>query len=36
MTDINRNLNDEMLQVLHGLIRNWEHEVVEFKYHSFR
>ena len=31
MTDINRNLNNEMLEVLHGLIRNWEHEVVEFK-----
>ena len=31
MIDITRNLNEEMLQVLHGLIRNWEHEVVEFK-----
>ena len=31
MDDIDRNLNNEMLQILHGLIRNWEHEVVEFK-----
>ena len=32
MTDLERNnTNDELLQTLHGLIRNWEHEVVEFK-----
>ena len=27
----NPNKNTDLLQTLHGLIRNWEHEVVEFK-----
>ena len=31
MNYINHNVNDEMLQILNGLIHNWEHEVVEFK-----
>lgn len=31
MLDIDINMNGELLQILHGLIRNWEHEVVEFK-----
>lgn len=31
MLDIDINMNGELLQTLHGLIRNWEHEVVEFK-----
>jgi ATP-dependent DNA helicase RecG len=29
--DLDRTMNHELLQTLHGLIRNWEHEVVEFK-----
>ena len=31
MEDHNRNMYGELLQTLHGLIRDWEHEVVEFK-----
>ena len=31
MADLDRNMNEELLQTLHGLIRHWEHEVVEFK-----
>lgn len=31
MPDINNQINNELLKLLHGLIRNWEHEVVEFK-----
>jgi ATP-dependent DNA helicase RecG len=28
---IDKKLNDEMLEILHGLINNWENEVIEFK-----
>jgi len=31
MTSISRELNDELLQTLHGLIQNWENEIAEFK-----
>ena len=31
MADLDRIMNNELLQTLRGLIRNWEHEVVEFK-----
>jgi ATP-dependent DNA helicase RecG len=31
MTALDRKMNDELLNTLHGLIRDWEHEVVEFK-----
>jgi len=31
MTDFDRNMNDDLLLTLRGLIRNWENEVVEFK-----
>jgi len=31
MADLDRKLNDELLETLRGLIRHWEHEVVEFK-----
>jgi len=31
MADFDRNINEELLHTLRGLIRNWEHEVVEFK-----
>ena len=31
MTNLDRNINEELLQTLHGLIFNWENEVVEFK-----
>ena len=31
MDDLDHTMNNELLQTLHGLIRNWEHEVVEFK-----
>jgi len=32
MADFQRNnINEDLLQILRGLIRNWEHEVVEFK-----
>jgi len=31
MADLDRTMNEELLQTLHGLIRHWEHEVVEFK-----
>ena len=31
MADFERSINEELLQTLRGLIRNWEHEVVEFK-----
>ena len=31
MDDLDTKRNDEMLQILQGLIRNWEHEIVEFK-----
>jgi len=30
-TDIKKNENNELLQLLHGLICNWEYEIVEFK-----
>ena len=31
MSDNDSKMNDELLGLLNGLIRNWEHEVVEFK-----
>jgi ATP-dependent DNA helicase RecG len=31
MDYIDRDMNNEMLKLLNGLINNWEHEVVEFK-----
>ena len=31
MTKTDKNRNNELLQILHGLIRDWEHEIVEFK-----
>ena len=31
MADFDHSINEELLQTLRGLIRNWEHEVVEFK-----
>ena len=31
MAELDRNMNEELLQTLRGLIRQWEHEVVEFK-----
>ena len=31
MGNSNRNQNDDLLQLLNGLIHNWEHEIVEFK-----
>ena len=31
MVDLDNGMNEELLHILHGLIRNWEHEVVEFK-----
>ena len=31
MANLDRNMNEELLQLLRGLVRNWENEVVEFK-----
>ena len=31
MSELGRDMNEEMLQILQGLIGNWEHEVIEFK-----
>ena len=31
MAELDRAMNEELLQILHGLISHWEHEVVEFK-----
>jgi len=31
MSNTDQNQNNNLLQTLHGLIRDWEHEVVEFK-----
>jgi len=31
LVDHKQNMNNELLPLLHGLIRDWEHEVVEFK-----
>lgn len=31
MANAFQNTNSELLQILHGLIRDWEHEIVEFK-----
>jgi len=31
MANLDRKMNEELLQTLHGLINGWEHEVAEFK-----
>jgi ATP-dependent DNA helicase RecG len=31
MTDFDHRMNEELITVLYGLIRNWEYEIVEFK-----